>query len=324
MTRRAVGVAVLCIAMLCSVVIAKAGGLLVAGIAALPAGLDAPSVGDCLSSLSGPDAAAAPSATSIDSVGETAVTFGDCARDHLGEVVAFRRQPAQSVDTAGPEGVDPAQSDAEAADSDGEWCRRISSDYRSSASYLLRSASAGLWVPATGQRFVAILSAPSTDRARQRWAACAVVAPELETYHGSYVSSLAEGVTPAPFGLCRSGDPADHWVSCLAPHRIQVFGTTAGQAFSDSQGNAACRGLIEEMTGMADVSAAGALRLDVAGGESGSTGGGSADGPAGASNSADSGSDSSPGAASCRLVVIGAGNLVGTLIGIDRRPLPLG
>jgi hypothetical protein len=325
MTRRALGVAVLCVALLCSVLVAKAGGLRVAGIAALPPGLDAPTVGDCLSSVSGPIAGAPPSTTSIDSVGQTAVTFGDCARDHLGEVVAFRRQPGRSTDTAGVASIDPADSNGASAESDGEWCQRISFDYRSSASYLLRNASAGLWVPATGQRFVAILSAPSVDPARQRWAACAVVAPELETYHGLYVSSLAQGITPAPFGLCRSGDAADHWVSCITPHRTQVFGTAAGgPALPASQENSACHGLIEAMTGMADVSAGGALRVDVASGGSGQAGAGSAAVAAGASNTDNPGTGDLTRDASCRLSVVGEGELVGTLIGVGQGRLPLG
>jgi hypothetical protein len=315
MTRRALGIAVLCLALLCSVLITKAGGIRVAGIAALPPGLDAPKVGNCLGSVSASMSAgsAAPSAAvSIDVIGETAVTFADCASEHLGEVVAFRRTPADT---------DAAGSGSATGGSDGEWCQRVALDYRSYSMYRLRDDAIGSWVPSTGQRFVAILSTPSSDPAESPWAACAVVSPELEAYRGSYLASFAQGPTPAPFGLCRSDDHADRWVSCVTPHRTQVFGTVTGQRASAAADSASCRGLIAGMTGMADISAGGALRLDVDG-ESSSAGGKSPGGAAvGSVNPATAGPT---GEASCRLSVIGDAELVGTLIGVGQGRLPLG
>ena len=280
--------------------IAKAGGLRVAGAAVLPPGLEAPSVGDCLGAISGSLSTVAgagrPSAISIDSVSITSVTMIDCDREHVGEVVAFHRMPAL------PEGVAVATANADAASSDGQWCQQIASDYRSQSNYWFGAASAGLWVPSVGQRFVVILSAPSDDPARLPWAACAVVAPGLEAYLGSYIGSLALGSGPAPFGLCRSGDRADGWVSCAGRHREQVFGSAIGQA-SQARRNATCRNLIEAMTGMPDISAAGALRLVV-------------DGGADQSSSSDT--------ATCRLATVGDRWLLGSLIDVGRGPLPLG
>jgi hypothetical protein len=307
MTRRALGFAVLCVALLCSVLITKAGGIRVAGIPALPPGLDAPKVGDCLGSVSAAMSAgsAAPSAAvSIDVIGETAVTFADCAGQHLGEVVAFRRTPANT---------DAADSGSATGGSDGEWCQRVALDYRSYSMYRLRDDAIGSWVPSTGQRFVAILSTPSSDPAESPWAACGVVSPELEAYRGSYLASFAQGPSPAPFGLCRPDDHADRWVSCVTPHRTQVFGTVTGQAASTAANSSSCRGLIVGMTGMTDISAGGALRLIVAE-ETPPAGGTSPDGAV----------NGSVGDASCRLSVVGDGELVGTLIGIGQGRLPLG
>jgi hypothetical protein len=167
---------------------------------------------------------------------------------------------------------------------------------------------------------VAILSTPSSDPAESPWAACAVVSPELEAYRGSYLASFAQGPSPAPFGLCRPND-ADRWVSCVAPHRTQVFGTVTGQRASAAADSASCRGLIAGMTGMADISAAGALRLDVDG-EAPPAGGKSLGGAAdGSVNPVTAGPT---GDASCRLSVVGDGELVGTLIGIGQGRLPLG
>ncbi len=313
MTRRALGIAVLCVALLCSILITKAGGIRVAGIAALPPGLDAPKVGDCLGSVSAPMSAgsAAPSAAvSIDVIGETAVTFADCASEHLGEVVAFRRTPA-----------DAAGSGSATGGSDGEWCQRVALDYRSYSMYRLRDDAIGSWVPSTGQRFVAILSTPSSDPAESPWAACAVVSPELEAYRGSYLASFAQGPSPAPFGLCRPDDHGERWVSCVTPHRTQVFGTITGQAVSTAANSSSCRGLIAGMTGMADISAGGALRLIVAD-EVPPAGGTFPDGAAdGSVNPATAGPT---GEASCRLSVVGDAELVGTLIGVGQGRLPLG
>ena len=315
MTRRALGFAVLCVALLCSVLITKAGGIRVAGIAALPPGLDAPKVGDCLGSVSAPMSAgsAAPSAAvSIDVIGETAVTFADCAGEHLGEVVAFRRTPADT---------DAAGSGSATGGSDGEWCQRVALDYRSYSMYRLRDDAIGSWVPSTGQRFVAILSAPSSDPAESPWAACAVVSPELEAYRGSYLASFAQGPSPAPFGLCRSDDQADRWVSCVTPHRTQVFGTVTGQAASTAADQ-----LVLSRADRGDDRYGGHFRGrraspdrrrgDASGGwdvprrccgRIGQPGHGRPDGDA-----------------SCRLSVVGDAELVGTLIGIGQGRLPLG
>jgi hypothetical protein len=312
MSRRAVGVAVLFVALLCSVVVAKAGGLRMAGTAMLPPGLGTPTLDDCLTSISGPLATGIPpSPVSIDSAGATAVTFADCAGDHRGEVAAIRRMQVQPTGTA------------DSADSDGEWCQQVAVGYRSYWLYRLRDASIGLWVPVTGERFVAILSAPSADSADPRWAACAVLPPGLEPYRGSYIGSLTHDRTPGPFGLCRSGDENDRWVSCVTPHRTQVFGTAGGQPLSARQGSSACRALIAGMTGMPDISAGGVLRVVVVGGGSGPTSGaaqgGAVDGPG---NTGTSVSDSFH-HARCELTVVGDGRLNGTLIGIGRGPLPL-
>jgi hypothetical protein len=102
MSRRAIGVAVLCVARLCAVVVAKAGGLRVAGTVVFPPVLDMPRGDECLTSISIQLASGVtPSPVSIDSVGATAVVFADCAGDHIGDFVAILIAPSSDLGTHG-------------------------------------------------------------------------------------------------------------------------------------------------------------------------------------------------------------------------------
>jgi hypothetical protein len=328
MTRRVAGVVLLLAVVLASLVISRIGGVRVGGTAVAAPGATVPAVGDCLGDVTGPLTipslgAFPPSPSSVASVGETSVTFTDCGGQHVGEVVAYRSVPGPGEGAAGT----PV--------SDGEWCREVAAGYRSHSIWRFRSASEGLWEPSTGQRFVAILSAP----VQRSWAACAVVSPGLESYVGSFVQSLADQPAPAPFGHCRSDDPIDRWVSCTSPHRVQEFGTAVTGGMSPRAAIEACRSLIEQMTGLRDVNAGGVLRVVVVGGglvadggadgsAAGDSGGGVGGGDFGADDSgggfggADARGDESE-LGRCRLGAVAPNQLVGTLIGIGNGPLPL-
>ena len=309
---------VLAAALVCSLLVARIGGLRVAGTAIAPPGLSAPAVGDCLVTLTGPlatDAIAgkSPPQTDLGAVRETSVTFADCAGRHVGEVIAYRRMPSQLDPQATPSVQQPpigpitGSTPPDPVTPDGQWCDQVAADYRAHEVSRFQAGAGHGWAPATGQRFLTVLSRPNADPAEPRWAACILLAPDLEVYTGSYLQSLAGAVTPSPFGLCRSGGVPDGWVSCDAPHQVQEFGSGTGQPMTARDAVDSCRALAQQMTGLQDVSAGGVLRGVVIGGDGGAAG-----------------ASGQPATAwSCRLEMVGDARLVGTLLGIANRPLPL-
>lgn len=311
LTRRSAGVLLLIAAVIGSLLVTRIGGSRISGTAIPRPGVGAPAVGGCLVTVLGPPAMpllapGPPSPVSIASVGETSVAFADCAGAHLGEVVAYRAVPAPvapdpNESPATTARAEPTATAAASAVSDGQWCQGVAADYREHSVARFGNGADVMWEPATGQRFVVILSAPTLDPTAPRWAACAFLSPGLEPYSGSYVRSLANLPAPAPFGLCRSAGAEDSWASCAGPHRIQEFGTAARLDLSSPAALAGCRSLIEQMTRMKDVTDGGTLRIEIAG---------------------DAVRGGSGAVVSCRLVVVGDGQLVGTLVGLGDRPVP--
>jgi hypothetical protein len=302
--RRFAGAGLLVLALLGLLVITGLQGVRVAGTAVAPPGLSAPAVGDCLMQLrdtaaAGP-AAGRPSAQTVGGVSEDAVSFAGCGSSgHLGEVVGYQQHPRQSATT----------------DIDISWCQRVSDDYRAHQVYRFEDAAGGLWEPSTGQRFLTVLSRPNADQREPRWAACVVIAPNVESYTGSFLRSLADAPAPAPFGLCLAGITAQRWVSCEVPHRTQEFGTGTGEPMDARAAVAACRALIARMTGLPDISAGGLLLVEVVGGS-----------PAGSATGAgesDRATGGLAGPGSCRLSILGERQLAGTLVGIGAGTLPI-
>ena len=208
-------------------------------------------------------------------VDESAVVFGRCAGTHAGEVAAFRRDAP---------GTDPAARTGAAA----AWCGEVAESYREHLRWQV-SAAAGAWAPVQVQRFLAVIGRPGTDG----WAVCAVLAPGLEQYRGSYLDSMADRAAPAPFGFCRSAVAAHRRVSCGEPHDEQVFGTArAGSSPTPDS----CRALVQRLTAMPDPTGDARLVVGVDGSGSGA----------------------------CRARVVGPQRLTATLLGLGDAPLPLG
>ncbi len=292
MPRRVVGAALVALALLAALVGARWSGIRVAGTPYAPVRSSAPGVGDCIGQVTGATAEGRPvTSFTVGSAGVTEVRFSDCSLPHVGEVVAFRSLTA------------PAAGSTTAVTSDGEWCRDVATGYRAHVAFKVRDVSgAGVWAPATGQRFLTILSAPSRFEPSARWAACAIIAPGMQQYQGSYVLSLADRPTPPPFGVCRQSDENPLPISCLEPHRIQDFATAMVRGQVPASLAEACAELIGRMTGLPDPTAGGGLRVSVVAGESGT--------------------DARAASASCRLEVVGDRSLRATLIGVDSGPLP--
>jgi hypothetical protein len=223
------------------------------------------------------------------SVGEKGVRFSDCSDLHVGEVVGYR--DARTVSTG--------------TQTNDQWCSSVASDYQMRATVGLGGQRGESWAPVIPPRFMVILSALSGPQAF-RWAACALTSPGFELYRGSFVESMTQGSTPAPFGLCWQTDHNTAWTSCTSPHRIQEFGTTTSTVNSQTQ--TSCAELIARMTGMPDITDGGLLQPDVV-----------------VTSTAASNDDATPATAptaKCRLSVLGHRSLVGTLLGVGNQSLP--
>lgn len=239
-----------------------------------------PAAGDCIAALTGPTPPLLPLVfgAGAEVIGDRSVVFSGCAAAHVGEVVAFRR--------FGPAGDDDTGSDA-------QWCTQVAIGYGLRPRWQAGVVTAAQpWRPVLAYRFAAILSGADADAQGRRWAACAVLAPGLESYQGSFLS-LADSAAPAPFGFCRTGELSDQRVSCDTPHGEQVFATAVSNVGQRQDG---CLALVQQATEMSDVTGGGRLQLSIAG----------------------------PGPLpSCRIRVVGPAQLTGTLIGIGDAPLPL-
>ena len=302
------------VVLLVALVGARLSGIRVAGTPYAPVRSSAPAVGDCIGLVTGAAAEGRQvSSFTVSGVGVTEVRFSDCSLPHVGEVVAFRllTTPASAVSSSASSSAALSAQPSVAAttpattevNSDGEWCGDVASGYRAHVTFKVRDVSgAGFWKPATGQRFLAILSAPSVFEPSTRWAACAIISPGIQEYLGSYVSSLADSPTPAPFGVCRQSDENPLPISCLEPHRVQEFATAMVGGQVPASLVVACGELIARMTGLPDGTAGGALRVAVV--------------PGG------TGTDERDISVSCRLEVVGDRTLRATLIGVENGPLP--
>lgn len=297
--RRLGGVILLVAVLLGSLLFARIGGVPIAGNAIAVPGAGVPRVGDCLREISGPvtvpSNGAPPPTGSVGIVGESSVTFSECGEQHVGEVVAFRMTPGSTATGA----------------AGSVWCTDVAQGYQSSVVWRIYGAPADLWNPVSNHEFIAILSATP----EYPWAACAVLAPGMERYSGSYVESLPGFLPPpAPFGSCRTtSETSESWVPCTSPHRVQEFGVAVKAGMSSRDGVAACKELIEAMTGLPDVNAGGVLKIQVVGGGA-NIGGADSNVPS---------AEAEAGHGRCRLIAVGPNQLIGTLIGIGTGKLPL-
>jgi len=304
--RRWAGIGLLVVTLVAALVIAGLNGARVAGTASMPPGVPAPVVGECLVSLTDKSVATAgvgrPASWPVVGVSEDKVRFAGCSSGpRIGEVVGQQRYSRQSWNV----------------EADIAWCQRLYDDQRAQEGNRYQDATAGLWKPSTGQRLLTVHSRPAVDPAAPSWAACVLVAPNVEQYSGPHVRSRAQAPNPAPFGLCLAGTANERWVSCADRHRTQELGEGTGAPMTARDAIETCRSLVARMTGMSDITAGGRLLLEVVGG---STDGGGGETAAGTLNPR----HSSAGSASCRLSVIGEARLVATLIGVGDDALPLG
>ncbi len=279
--RRLLGVVLVLLVVLGTLVVARWDGRRILGTAAIGRPAGPPTVGDCVAALVGPTPPLFP------------LVFGPRGRGGrtVGGVLRLRRRARRRGGGVPPDCA--SATGIAGATSDGQWCTQVAVGYREHLRWQVRAVTGGVWTPVVAHRFVAILGEPVGGTDAGRWAACAVLAPGLEHYRGSYLRSMADTAAPAPFGFCRSGAIPDRRVSCQSPHGEQVFGTAASGAAPALD---TCRDLVGRVTGMTDVTGGGRLRVSVAG--DGTT-------------------------VTCRVGVVGPIELTATLTGIGDGPLPL-
>ena len=282
--RRAVGVALLFVVVIVVGVGARLGGERIAGQAAAAPRLGAPAPGDCVAEIRGPVSVGLPvGPITVTTVAATNMTFSDCSYEHRGEVIAYR----------------PISSTGEIEPND-NWCANLAILY-SRPTVSLTTNPHFDWKPAKSNRFMVILGGQSGERA-SKWAACVVTSPGFDPYRGSYVRSLFDGPSPAPFGTCRIDDDSTALSSCGATHHVQEFGTTEDEITPELKST--CVELIAQTTGMRDITAGNLLRVDLVA----------------SGNPKDSHSAVAT-TLSCRLSVVGQRSLSGTLVGLgEGRP----
>ena len=283
--RRAVGIALLIVVVIVVGVGARLGGERIAGQPVAAPRLGAPATGDCVAEILGPVSVGLPvGRITVTTVAATNIVFSDCSQEHRGEVIAYR----------------PISSTGEIEPND-NWCASLAILY-SRPTILLTTNPQFDWKPTKSNRFLVILGGQSGDRA-SKWAACVVTSPGFDPYHGSYVRSLFEGPSPAPFGTCRIDDDSTALSSCGGPHQVQEFGTTNNEVTPELM--TTCVDLITHTTGMRDITAGNLLRVDLV-----------------ASGNPKDGHSAVGTTLNCRLSVVGQRSLLGTLVGLgEGRPL---
>jgi len=165
------------------------------------------------------------------------------------------------------------------------------------------------------------VDAPSVRQvaAHQHWLACSLGLPpgqdqsgEWQRYTGSLRNAMIAGTRRDAFGTCEAGPAGQSGMAlCSEPHATQemVFGAVGKAAVSRSDVEQNCRRAVSTVTGLSDITAHGALEMNL--GIYGTQGG-----PiSGASVPARS-------FVVCSLRTTGTRKLAGSLIALGTRPIP--
>lgn len=248
MGRRGWGAVILAMAVLISVVVPAAGlGRESRGRAVRTPVPPPPVVGDCLLSVVVPDGSALKPFT----VSIASARIGPCAADAesgrpgFGEIVSVT-----------------ADQRAFARGTDGEPIAPEPGACRPAADAYLGWPST-TWAPPATRAVVLVGPDISQYLTGQRWIACAI-RPAHSPYPGS-IRAAPPGPAADAFGRCERPGPPVVRVPCGEPHTVEVFGIAIG---GDRDGDGllrSCAELAAAVTGMADPTAGGQLRVQVDG-----------------------------------------------------------
>ncbi len=152
----------------------------------------------------------------------------------------------------------------------------------------------------------------------QHWVICVVIpSTPGASYRGSVKNALSTGRLPASYAQCVISLRSPNWETpCDQPHRYEIFGTAVlSDGYRDQRSlDADCLAIVRSSSGMADVTAAGALAVtavpfhwDAVGDQQ----------PGWPAVQADQAAE-----AVCAIGATGSRVLTGTLFGIGAHPLP--
>ena len=305
MDRRAVGAAVVIIAVIAALALPGLTGRRIVGTASrIPIPVP-PAVGDCLLA----PADHGRSALGYMGVKVLAAPVGPCGQASFGEVVSVTADARSFPSTMAYNDNSRPQPDACEGDAREYlgWDRGASLGADSPLAAGAQGALAA-WHPVLTRSLTLIGPDLSQYLAGQRWIACAAQ-PQQSPYWGSIRGGAVSTAAADAFGSCRAhtGTADERALSCALPHDSEVLGWTPAGGSAPSL-LSSCTVLIRAATGMTDPTAGGQLQAAVEldkfiGSQSGSGEAGSA-------------------LASCVIRVKGNLLLGGGLTGIGTGPLP--
>jgi len=316
MDRRLIGALLVVVVLSAAIVIPPlVTGSRVAGSASpidLP---DPPGVGDCLlNPLRTTESQELTDGTTVDPAGYPArrqetvsatAAFGPCDGPVSGEVV-------QVVNAGG----DPLARRMAAAASD-EGCRSATAAYTGLLEVIRQLTNppgpfpAVRWDPTVNVRHVWVQPEAVQRAAGRTWLACVVTPPRPVRYLGRVAGAFAGHSLPDQFGVCwlqADVSAAATFVDCSEPHRSELVSVGSVSAHSNVAApdvSASCERLASRIVGRDDPTAGGALTVGVDPEELPArlTSGRNVD-------------------LTCFLTVTDDRRLVGTLVGLDDRPVP--
>ncbi|GAA2007688.1 hypothetical protein GCM10009818_19030 [Nakamurella flavida] len=289
-----------------------------------------PQIGDCVLTPPRPPSGLSGRLTTDDA---GRVQVGPCTGPRYGEVVGLLSGQVLSSS------LDSGRSAVPDEDLAGAACDRMVEEYQEVPPELRDGAlyagtwAAPLFTPTLPMRADALQRAAGRD-----WTACVAVhfagGTELGTFPSTLRDSYGTGSPPPGSGECGdaigTGTAANGAgavlspVPCDRPHQVQVFGydlaasldalstdpATGTTARSDADLQASCAGLVALLTRMPDPTAGGSLAVS-----------------AGSASAADQGGtghwvDPSQPVRQCQVIAPAGRLLSGTLLGLDRRPVP--
>ena len=310
MNRRLLGSLVLCSAVLAAVVVPAAAGRAVGGSPTAQAIPGPPSVGSCVRSVS-----ALPPTPDI-AANDAPVTYPtadhiNCAGPIIGEVMSVDLTP-KALGEATVASYQLAGSDCELSE-----VNYVGSIGPFDPTTITTPGIA--WQAAVTVQSVAIGPTAVQRAAGQTWTACIGTAPDETPYRGRIEDALSAGDLPPTFATCRrsltpeiGAQVDDQQVPCAAPHLVEVLALTqiADPATTTSQVQKSCLGMASRTLRSPDPTRGGRLSIAVYTMDTV---------PVARLTSA----TMFQGDVGCLAFVQSPNRLVGTLIGIAAKPLPV-
>lgn len=261
----------------------------------------APVVGDCL--IDAPPALFNVNSSSQGMYAYSELRIGRCSGARYGEIVAVFAGAAPAADAG------------------------IDSCTLAASVYLGLPITAGkpsplftFWYPSISAEWFVLNPSERQAAAGQRWSACMVYLPSGdprtvgERFGSTLHNALLTGAESGVVGVCpddQSWNGSDAG-GCGSPHSAEVFGTDyfiGGHQVSRLQMESTCASLVQLATGMADVTAAGRLTVEI---QASSPDGYPVTGP------------EIPASAyvKCGLQAVGSRLLAGSLLAVGNKPIP--